>query len=517
MTQEKIKPLHSWQEAFAVYSKRPVLSMLFLGVSAGMPLLLIFSSLSWWLIEAGIERATVTYFSWAALAYSFKFIWSPLVERLPIPILHKALGHRRSWLLVAQLAVMSSILLMAFSDPNITLGMMALGAVLLGFSSATQDIVIDALRIESAAKEYQAAMSAMYIAGYRLGMLLSGAGALYLASIFGDDGAYNYSAWKYTYICMSGFMLIGVTTTLLIREPIAENRRLSLLHSNTDYMKFILLFGSVTLSFVLAFIYLNPASQIHNMASEIFAGSGALVSFAAGFVRLLVAVAVAAGVAYCLAKLRVVNMPMVRATYVEPVLDFFKRYHRMALLVLLLIALYRISDIVLGVISNVFYKEIGFSKTEVAKYAVTLGLLMTLAGGFLGGVLTTRFGVLRILLLGAVLAAISNLLFMVLAGIGNDVSWLMIVVTADNLSAGLASAAFIAYLSSLTNLSFTAVQYAIFSSLMTLLPKLIGGYSGGMVDEIGYTNFFLTTALLGIPSILLVSFFIFQSRKAQDV
>lgn len=512
----KVKPVHSWREACSVYTKARTISMLFLGISAGIPLLLIFSSLSWWLIEAGIERATVTYFSWAALAYSFKFIWSPLVDRLPIPVLNHVLGRRRSWLLAAQISVVISILWIAFSNPENGIGMMAIGAVFLGFSSATQDIVIDALRIESAEKEYQAAMSAMYIAGYRLGMLLSGAGALYLASIFGEDGVYQYAAWKYTYITMSGFMLIGIVTTLIIREPEANNELQEYLHSNEDYVRFILLFSVVTGAFVLSFVYLNPAHMLTSYIQQIFGASGPLIAFIGGFFRLLVAVSVAASSGYFLGKLGIINPRMVRETYVEPAADFFKRYHRLAIMVLLLIALYRISDIVLGVMSNVFYKEIGFSKADVAKYAVALGLIMTLIGGFLGGILTARFGVLRILLIGAVLAAITNLLFMILAGIGNDLSWLMIVVISDNLSAGLASAAFIAYLSSLTNISFTAVQYAIFSSLMTLIPKTIGGYSGGMVDEIGYQNFFLTTALMGIPSILLVLFFMYRARVASQ-
>ena len=508
-----IRPVHSWREATRVYTQPRVISMLFLGVSAGIPLLLIFSSLSWWLIEAGIERSTVTYFSWAGLAYSFKFVWSPLVERLPVPLLHNRLGHRRSWLLISQLAIMASILVIANSDPQKTISMMALGAVMLGFAAATQDIVIDALRIESAEKEFQAAMSAMYIAGYRVGMLLSGAGALYLASIFEHGTGYHFLSWKYTYMSMSGIMLIGVVTTFLIPEPVSEERHENLLHSSADYFKFLILFCAVTLSFVLAFIYLNPSEAIHSLTSGYQGVHSALISFASGFMRLLVALGVAAMVARFLARSGIVNMSMVSGTYIAPVIDFFKRYSRMAIWVLMLIALYRISDIVLGVISNVFYKEIGFSKEVVAKYAVTLGLFMTLAGGFLGGLLTARFGVLRILLLGAVLSAISNLLFMVLAGVGNNVSWLMVVVTADNLSSGLASAAFIAYLSSLTNISFTAVQYAIFSSLMTLIPKLIGGYSGGMVDEIGYANFFLATALMGIPSILLVLFLMYREKS----
>jgi PAT family beta-lactamase induction signal transducer AmpG len=206
-----------------------------------------------------------------------------------------------------------------------------------------------------------------------------------------------------------------------------------------------------------------------------------------------------------LVKSGIVAYAMVERTYLMPIRDFFSRYGwSLAWLLLALIGMYRISDIVLGVISNVFYQDLGFSKTEIASVVKTFGLLMTIAGGFLGGLLAIRFGVMRILLLGAVLAAATNLLFMLLAQIGYDMFWLYVVISADNLSAGIASAAFVAFLSSLTNVSFTAMQYAIFSSLMTLLPKVLGGYSGSMVDAIGYSNFFLLTAILGLPVLLLI-------------
>ena len=201
-----------------------------------------------------------------------------------------------------------------------------------------------------------------------------------------------------------------------------------------------------------------------------------------------------------------VNRQLVHESYIEPVQDFFARYpHGIAWLLLALVGLYRVSDIVLGVISNVFYQDIGFSKEEIATVVKTFGLFMTLAGGFLGGLMCVRYGVMRILFIGALLSALTNLLFMLLAGMGDDLAMLYLVISADNLSGGIASAAFIAFLSSLTNISFTAVQYAIFSSLMSLLPKLIGGYSGSMVDNLGYPAFFLLTGLMGLPILLLVA------------
>ena len=214
----------SWLNSAKLFLRPQVISMLFLGFSAGIPLLLIFSSLSLWLVEAGVQRSTVTYFSWAALGYSFKFLWAPLIDRLPVPFLTCRLGRRRAWLLVAQCLVISSIVLMAYIDPSQGedyLLVMAFAAILLGFSAATQDIVIDAYRIESADISLQALMSSTYIAGYRLGMLASGAGALILASFYGSEqGAYNYMAWHWTYLSMALFMLIGVFTTFVIPEPI---------------------------------------------------------------------------------------------------------------------------------------------------------------------------------------------------------------------------------------------------------------------------------------------------------
>jgi len=482
------------------------MTMLFLGISAGVPLLLIFSSLSLWLREAGVERSVVTYFSWAALGYSFKFVWAPLVDKLPVPILTKILGRRRAWLLFSQIMIILAIAIMAFTNPtSVTLSTMAIGAVLLGFSSATQDIVIDAYRIEFANSDLQALMAAYYITGYRIGMLIAGAGALFLASYWGSTmQSYNYLAWKWSYLVMAGVMLIGVITTLMISEPNIQRVDHSLDNKN-DYLGFLLLFVLAVTGFVASFYFSSGASQaIKPWLTEILANQH-LSGFMIELVRLTVALSVAFVVAKLVIQVGVIKQEIVEQTYIVPVKDFFQRYGwSLAWLLLALIGLYRISDIVLGVISNVFYQDLGFTKVEIATVVKTFGLLMTILGGFLGGLLAVRFGVMRILFLGAVLSALTNLLFMILASMGHDLPMLYLVISADNLSAGLASAAFIAFLSSLTNISFTAVQYAIFSSLMTLLPKVLGGYSGTMVEAMGYQQFFLITAFMGLPVLILI-------------
>ena len=496
----------SWRHSLQSFGHPRVITMLFLGFSAGLPLLLIFSSLSLWLREAGVERATVTFFSWAALGYSFKFVWAPLVDRLPIPLLTSRLGRRRGWMLLAQGSIIAAIVGMAFTDPaGGHLTMMALAAVLLGFSSATQDIVIDAYRIESADVSLQALMSSTYIAGYRIGMLVSGAGALFLASAFGSaKGVYDYQAWQWAYLAMAAAMATGVLTTLVISEPAAHERPKSS-NSTGDYARILFTFIAAVAGFIMIFYYsAETASGLSRILTGIL-GAEATVRFMIETTRLGAGVATAWLIVILLIRAGVVNRDMMQDTYIAPLKDFFKRYGlKSALLLLLLVGVYRISDIVLGVIANVFYQDMGFTKPEIAGVVKTFGLFMTIAGGFLGGLLSVRYGVLRILLFGALLSAATNLLFIALAAVGHDLGMLYVVISVDNLSAGLASTAFVAFLSSLTNIRFTAMQYAIFSSLMTLFPKVLGGYSGTIVDSLGYSYFFMFTTLLGLPVLILV-------------
>ncbi len=499
--------LTSYLDSIKLFIHPRVVTMLFLGFSAGIPILLIFSTLGLWLNEAGVAKSTITYFSWAALGYSFKFVWAPLVDQLPLPVLTKMLGRRRAWMLVSQLSIIGAILLMSSVDPKASidsLTVMAYGAVLLGFSSATQDIVIDAYRIESADKDMQSMLSATYIAGYRIGMLVAGAGGLFIASYLGSTKAlYSYDAWSGTYMVMALVMLIGVATTLIINEP--NTKRKESEYSAADYTRFFLLFLSIVAAFILTFnATADWVGTAKKSLTEIFDNKH-LAGFIVGTVRMVTALVGAYVAARALIMLNIVNQSMVNNTYVDPVKDFFSRYGMsVAVLLLAVIGLYRVSDIVLGVVANIFYQDMGFTKVEIATISKTFGLFMTIAGGFLGGVMAIRIGVFKVLFLGAALSALTNLLFIVLANIGHDITWLYVTITMDNLSAGLAGAAFIAFLSSLTNIKFTAVQYAVFSSLMTLLPKIFGGYSGTLVEQFGYSEFFVITTLIGIPVLWLV-------------
>lgn len=494
--------LSSWKSTLQIVLHTQVISMLFLGLAAGLPYLLIFSTPSLWLREAGVERADVTFFSWALLCYSFKFVWAPLVDRLPLPLLTHNFGRRRAWLLLSQFVIIVAILLMAITDPAQPGGLIhiALAAILLGFSSATQDIVIDAFRIESAAKEMQAMLSSSYIAGYRIGMLITGAGTLFLASILGSKlGAYQHSAWMFTYMIMAAIMLVGPITTVLVAEPIVE-RASDISKPLGSYIELLIVFLGAILAFMGGFWSVGIIAmqfEIGGFVMEVLR-LGIALFFAWFVIRLLIVFGLVAS-------------NTLNETYVDPIRDFFQRYGtNTAWILLSLISIYRISDIILGVIANVFYQDMGFSKIEIASIVKSYGLLMTLLGGFLGGALTLHYGVIRILFFGTTLSIGTHLLFLVLAQTGYHVPTLYLVISADNFSAGLGTAAFVAFISSLTNTSFTAVQYAVFSSIMTLFPKILGGYSGTLVEVLGYQQFFLFTSLLGVPVLLLV-------RRAQQL
>ena len=486
-----------------------MLKLLFLGFSAGIPYALIFSTLSFWLVEAEVDKSTITFFGWAALGYSFKFVWAPLIDRLPIPGLTNSLGRRRAWMLLAQLAIIAVLLLMASIDPAIdsaSLRLMAIAAVALGFSAATQDIVIGAYRIEAASTDHQTILATMYMCGYRIAMIASGAGALYLATWFGTSVEnYQFSAWQMTYVAMAVLMLVGVVTTLLIAEP-DVNRAQERQWQTSDYSRFVLLFGLIVAALIISYVVTGNSASLVKQSLTDWSGNRHLGGLIVSTGRLALALACATLFGWLAVKLGVINREMAIDTYIKPVVEFFDRYGlKVALLLLALIGLYRISDIVLGMIAYVFYyDEMGFTKNEVATASKVYGLIMTILGGFVGGAFALRFGVIRLLYVGATLSALTNLLFIWLYYSGNNLSSLYIVLSLDNFAQGMSLSVFIAFLSSLTNVSFTAIQYAIFSSLMTLLPKVIGGYSGTIVNGIGYPTFFTFTALIGVPILWLV-------------
>jgi PAT family beta-lactamase induction signal transducer AmpG len=474
----------------SIFTKKEVMIMGGLGFSAGLPIMLVFSTLSVWLVKAGVERSTVTLFSWAGFAYSFKFLWSPIVDKFQIPLLHK-IGHRKSWLLITQILIFFSIILTSYSDPQNNLKFMAFAIVLIAFFSATQDIVIDAFRIESAPEKKQGPLASMYLAGYRIAMIVSGAGSLWLASIMSDEN-YQTEVWKNVYQIIGFFMIIGFISTALCKEPI-NNKVKKINYKNQ--LKFTF---STILSILIFFIFfLNiPEVKVLNHFYNFFYNIFKIVfSFGVALISLLI-----------LEKINFLPKKQSREIFINPIIDFFKRYKKIALMILLLIGLYRIADVVMGVMANIFYLEKGYEIKDIATFSKFFGLIATILGGILGGTFAMKFGTYKSLLIGAITAALTNVLFAFLAIIEKNLFYLATIIIADNLASGFAGAAFVVYLSSLTSIKFTATQYALFTSLMLFIPKLIAGYAGGIVDVIDYPSFFIFTAVLGFPVIFLIIF-----------
>lgn len=429
------RQIHSWAGSFAVYRHPRVIAMLFLGFSAGLPLLLVFGTLSAWLRVEGIDKTTIGFVSWVALAYGLKFVWSPLVDRLPLPVITGWLGQRRSWMLLAQVGVMSGLVSMSYLNPQQHLEQLIWFALLTAFSSATQDISLDAWRIEAVEDDYQGAMAGTYQLGYRLGMIVAGGGAFSLA---------HFYSWPHAYLIMALLMPIGMITVFVIAEP--ERREVS------------------------------EGTEVEKQLIDQFAHGSALQRLRDWFI----------------------------GAVIGPFVEFFSRHGLFAMVILGFIMVFRISDITLGVMANPFYIDMGYNELEIGLVTKTVGPVITILGALFGGVLVVRYGIMKMLMVGAILVVLTNLLFAWLATLQAELIWLILVVGADNLAAGIATTTFVAYLSSLTNRAYTATQYALFSSIMLLLAKFIAGFSGLIVDQSSYPVFFTYAAALGLPSILLI-------------
>ena len=463
--------------------------MLLLGFSSGLPILLIFSTLSVWLFKAGIDRSTITLFSWVGFTYAFKYLWSPIVDNFKIPFFDK-MGHRRGWLLFTQLMIIASLILTSLTDPAKSLLFITISITLLAIFSSTQDILIDAFRIESSPIYLQGPLSSMYIAGYRLAMLIGGAGSLWLASFFGSE-IYNKNVWKTVYLIMALFMVVGVTTTLLSKEPKINNKKNLKIN---EHAKFLFVFILSLAGFIFLYNFINNP----------FGENEIIKKFLFSIMRIFLCFTFFGIIIFSMMSTKYISKTIVKKIYLDPVLNFLNRYGKFAFSILFLIALYRIADVVMGVMANIFYLEKGFNINQIATYSKFFGVFATIAGGFLGGFFCLKFGTMRSLSLGAFIASGSNLLFAWLAISEPSIKFLIGVITADNIASGFAGAAFVVYLSALTSLKFTATQYALFSSIMLFIPKLVAGYSGSWVDAIGYSNYFVVTALLGVPVLILI-------------
>lgn len=388
--------------------------MLALGFACGLPILLVFSTLSAWLATAGIQRTSIGLLSYVSFAYSLKFLWAPVIDRLDLPVLARWLGRRRAWMVAAQVVVAVGLLGMSQGDPANNLSFMVICALVTAFASATQDIVVDGWRIDSAPTERQGVMLGAYQLGYAVARAFAGAGALYIA-----QGA----GWSAAYGAMALLMLVGLVGALAAPRqdpvPVAGERR-----SVADTL---------------------------------------------------------------------------RIAVVEPFRDLMRRKGARLVLILALIMLYRLPDIISGVMAQPFYIEQGFSLTEIANVTKIYGVIIGIVGALAGGFAVLRFGLQPTLIAGGIAAAASNLMFSWLAVSGHDTTLFVASISIDNFAGNFAGTALIAYMSSLTSSAFVATQYALLSSLYALPGKFVGGFSGYMVDYFGYAQFFAVSAGIGIP------------------
>ncbi len=459
------KKRKGWREAIAAYRDRRVLAMLFLGYSAGLPFLLVFGTLSTWLREVGVSRTTIGFLVLTTFAYSLKFAWAPFVDRLPLPFLDRRFGRRRAWMLLAQAMIATGLIGIAFSDPRSSLTLVAIFAVITAFGSATQDIAIDAFRIESAPPDLQGSTAGAYQLGYRLAILTSGAGALKIA---------YFADWTAAYLTMAALVLVGVVTVFIVREPERA----------------------------------PDGGKMEALAQKL-AGKGALGRAGGWFMDAVVG----------------------------PFMDFFGRHGWYALMILLFIGSYRLTDITMGVMANPFYIDVGFTKSEIAEVSGFYGVWVGITGALLGGVVVARWGLMRPLIVCAILAAASNLLFYLVAVDGReildlgacrdslclpddpagvrrgDIALLYMTITAENLVGGATGTVLIAYLSSLTNAAYTATQYALFGSLWSFVGKIVASTSGLIIDATSYPFFFVYTAVLGIPAVVLAILLALHARR----
>ncbi len=439
-------PRRSWRDAWAVYTRPTVLRMLLLGFSAGLPFMLVFSTLTAWLRSEGVSRTAIGFFAWVGITYSIKVLWAPVVDRIRLPLLTAWLGQRRSWMLAAQLAIMLGLAGMALTDPLTQLTQLALLAVMVAFASATQDITIDAFRIESDAVEFQAALAGTYVLGYRLALLATGAGALFMADFLG---------WTFAYLAMAALVVVGLFAVAISPEPSSPER----LDIERDPL-------------VIAFRERTP---LKGFAADM----GAWITGAV----------------------------------IAPFVDFLRRFRWLALPILALVGLYKASDLSMAAMANPLYLDVGFTLSQIGAISGLFGVAMTISGGLVGGLMVARFGLMPMMLVGAIGIAATNLLFAWLATM-QPVLWaLTLTITGDNFFVGFSATVFIAWMSGLVSRRYTATQYALFSSLMTLPGKFLGGPSGWIVDQTSYVFFFFYASALGIPAMLLVIYL--MSRQAE--
>jgi len=458
MTAAPARPRASFGEALAVYLRPRVLIVLFLGFSGGLPFALSGATLLVWATERGLDLKTIGLFAAIGTPYTIKWLWAPLIDALDVPVLSRLLGRRRSWLLVSQLALIATIVHLAFRDPAVAPGAFALAALLVATASATQDILIDAFRIESLPESEQAAGMASYVAAYRIGMLASGAGALFIVTGFEKIGYARPEAWTGGYLVMAALVLVGIATTFLATEP-AQSAVAKAAHAGD-----------------------NPVWRVlktawRALAQFLFRQHVRLRSFARpGRSR----------------QSRRVRALLVRLFFAWVVLWF--------------VVLFKFTDALSGTMTGPFVIKIGFTREEYAAIVKGLGLAATLIGGFAGGFVARAFPLATSLWIGGILQAVANLGFSWQATVGADITALSIAITLENFTSAIGTVIFVAYLSALCNSPLhTATQYALLTALAAVGRTYLSLGGGYIAEATGWPWFFALCAAAAIPSLMLLA------------
>lgn len=429
--------MRSWGQSSRIYLDRRVQSMLFLGFSSGLPFGVLAEPLSSWLFDAGVSKSGIGLFALVSLPYSLKFLWAPLMDRLPLPVMTRLFGRRRGWALLTQVFLLLAIVGMGLSDPAQNLLAIGLFAVAVATASASQDIVIDAYRVEILDDSRLAAGAATAVFGWRLGQVGGAAAGLVFADIF---------PWPVVFLGMAGLVLVGIIAILLNPEP--------------------------------AEISTTESEEMEARAEEFLERKQHLPR------RLAETLAWLYGAVIC------------------PFIEFMSRNGWLA--VLLFIMLYKFGDAVLAVMKIPFFLEIGFTKTEIAGVAKVFGFNAIIAGGFLGGLVLARMGIMRGLVVCGVLMAASNLVFIAQAWAGHDLGMLTVTIAVENITTGMGTTAFVAYLSSLCNVAYTATQYALLTSLMAFSRTVMSSGAGWLADHMDWISFFMLTTLAAVPGLVLL-------------
>ena len=434
--------MKSWLAAASVYKDRRMLTIFFLGFASGLPSPLLFFNLTVWLKDEGFSYASIGLFSLVGIVYAVNFLWAPLIDKLTLGAFTRFFGRRRAWALLSQISLMGSILCMGFLGPNAGLTFFALSAIMVAFFSATQDIIVDAYRIDVLAPHEYAAGSAMAVFGWHMGgTIVGGAGGLYLVALFD---------WRTAYMVLSGFVLVGIITILVCREPGPSGAE-------------------------------RYAAQGDTGADKVSSRSGLRRDAGVFFVWLY----------------RVASAPLT---------DFFRRLGGTALLILAFILIYKIGEAMLGRMSGVFYRELGFGHTDIANVAKLYGVTALIIGGIAGGILASRMGLYKALFISGILMAATNLSYAWLAVEGRDFPVFVFAVVSDHLTAGMATTTFVAYLSSLCNSAFTATQYALLASAGNFARIIYASASGLVISALdgSWSIFFMATAAFTLPGLILL-------------